>query len=61
MSRENRKQLNEKDKTNDDDSEDEFVAGLEKKSITIDDILADFGSDLPKDMDADNREPKTSA
>ncbi|XP_017466364.1 PREDICTED: RRP12-like protein [Rhagoletis zephyria] len=54
MRRENRKQLNEKDKTDDDDSENEFVAGLEKKSTTIDDILADSDSDLPEDMDADN-------
>ncbi|XP_067622771.1 RRP12-like protein [Eurosta solidaginis] len=54
MRRENRKQLNEKDKNDDEDSEDEFVAVLEKKSVTIDDILADSDSDLPEDMDIED-------
>ncbi|XP_004527369.1 RRP12-like protein [Ceratitis capitata] len=54
MRRETRKQLNEKDKNDDDESEDEFVAGLEKKSVTIDDILADSDSDLPEEMDTDD-------
>ncbi|XP_036322450.1 RRP12-like protein [Rhagoletis pomonella] len=49
MRLEKRKQLNEKDKTNDDDTEDEFVTGLEYKSTTSD-------SDLPEDLPADNAE-----
>ncbi|XP_067617746.1 RRP12-like protein isoform X2 [Eurosta solidaginis] len=52
MRRENRKRLNEKDKNDDEDSE--FVAGLEKKSVTFDDILADSDSDLPEDMDIED-------
>lgn len=34
MRRESRQQLNQKDKNDDEESEDEFVAGLEKKSVT---------------------------
>lgn len=34
MRRESRKQLNEKHKNDDEESEDEFVAGLERKSVT---------------------------
>nr|AAK93177.1 LD28893p [Drosophila melanogaster] len=35
-----------------DSSDDELVSGLQEKSYTIDDMLADSDSDLPEDMDA---------
>ncbi|XP_005182344.2 RRP12-like protein [Musca domestica] len=56
LRRDNRKkQSEEAGKDSDDEaSEEEFVSGLEKKSVTIDDILADSDSDLPEDMDEDD-------
>ncbi|XP_075158703.1 RRP12-like protein [Haematobia irritans] len=58
LRRDNRKKQSEETGKDSDDevSEEEFVGGLEKKSVTIDDILADSDSDLPEDMDEDGPE-----
>ncbi|XP_013109377.2 RRP12-like protein [Stomoxys calcitrans] len=57
LRRDNRKkQSEEAGKDSDDEaSEEDFVSGLEKKSVTIDDILADSDSDLPEDMEDDEQ------
>ncbi|XP_065366328.1 RRP12-like protein [Calliphora vicina] len=56
LRRDNRKKQSEDNAKDSDEegSDDEFVPGLEKKSVTIDDILADSDSDLPEDMDDDD-------
>ncbi|KNC26487.1 RRP12-like protein [Lucilia cuprina] len=56
LRRENRKKQSEGNAKDSDEegSDEEFVPGLEKKSVTIDDILADSDSDLPEDMDDDD-------
>ncbi|XP_043659100.1 RRP12-like protein [Drosophila teissieri] len=51
MRRDTRKKQSEEAQA--DSSDDELVGGLEQKSYTIDDILADSDSDLPEDMDAE--------
>ncbi|EDV38304.1 uncharacterized protein Dana_GF21762 [Drosophila ananassae] len=51
MRRDTRKKQNEEAQA--DSSDEELVGGLEQKSYTIDDILADSDSDLPEDMDAE--------
>ncbi|EDX01601.1 RRP12-like protein [Drosophila yakuba] len=52
MRRDTRKKQSEEAQA--DSSDDELVGGLEQKSYTIDDILADSDSDLPEDMDAED-------
>ncbi|KAI8033573.1 RRP12-like protein isoform X1 [Drosophila gunungcola] len=51
MRRDTRKKQNEEAQA--DSSDEELGGGLEQKSYTIDDILADSDSDLPEDMDAE--------
>ena len=60
MARAKRNKLEEKKKKgqNDDDIEDDFEAGLEKKSLTIDDILADSDSDESEDEDENKKKSK---
>ncbi|KAH8271127.1 hypothetical protein KR018_000867 [Drosophila ironensis] len=55
MRRDTRKKQNE-EAQDDSSDEEELVGGLEQKSYTIDDILADSDSDLPEDMDADDED-----
>ncbi|EDV47177.2 LOW QUALITY PROTEIN: uncharacterized protein Dere_GG19496 [Drosophila erecta] len=52
MRRDSRKKQSEEAQA--DSSDEELVGGLEQKSYTIDDILADSDSDLPEDMDAED-------
>ncbi|XP_017055548.1 RRP12-like protein [Drosophila ficusphila] len=52
MRRETRKKQSEEAQA--ESSDEELVGGLEQKSYTIDDILADSDSDLPDDMDAED-------
>ncbi|XP_022228398.2 RRP12-like protein isoform X2 [Drosophila obscura] len=53
MRRDTRKKQSEEAAAQADSSDEELVGGLEQKSYTIDDILADSDSDLPEDMDAE--------
>ncbi|BFG01171.1 RRP12-like protein [Drosophila madeirensis] len=53
MRRDTRKKQSEEAAAQADSSDDELVGGLEQKSQTIDDILADSDSDLPEEMDAE--------
>lgn len=53
MRRELRQKHEEDNKSDNDDSDEEFIPGLEKKSVTIDDILEDSDSDLPDEMNSD--------
>ncbi|KAH8272689.1 hypothetical protein KR026_004101 [Drosophila bipectinata] len=59
MRRDTRKKQNEEAQA--DSSDEELVGGLEQKSYTIDDILADSDSDLPEDMDAEDESGAASA
>ncbi|KAL9880391.1 RRP12-like protein [Glossina fuscipes] len=59
LRRDNRKNQNPGKDSDDELSADEFVNNLEKKSITIEDILADSDSDLPEDMETNGNESST--
>ncbi|XP_030379067.1 RRP12-like protein [Scaptodrosophila lebanonensis] len=59
MRRDTRKKQSE-EAASGDSSDEELVGGLEQKSYTIDDILADSDSDLPDDLEADDDEPNAS-
>ncbi|KAH8336109.1 hypothetical protein KR074_003291 [Drosophila pseudoananassae] len=59
MRRDTRKKQNEEAQA--DSSDEELVGGLQQKSYTIDDILADSDSDLPEDMDAEDESGAASA
>ncbi|XP_037936985.1 RRP12-like protein [Teleopsis dalmanni] len=61
LRRETRKKLNEEKDKDGDESDEEFVAGLEKKSVTIDDILADSDSDLPENMSDSDEDDKVKS
>jgi len=48
-----------KKKADENDSDDEFVEGLEKKAMTIDDILADSDSDSLSDNERNTKSKKS--